>query len=179
MRVVFPRLPDQTRGYAVISRDDGVTYQLWDDPTSSDLPHDLVHFLVEDALGISDGIWGAIAGGVVFRSMNHVSGRRPPQAASRSARIKREYRASLQRAEVIGGFVERVASCGVVKPDRIRALAAEHLSTLPDVSLDPPAVSAAAAALNEAGFRWRALRVGEELAYRWPAHRRIRLSVAR
>jgi len=56
MRVAFPRLPDHTRGYALVSRDDGVAYRLWGGPAGPDLPHDLVHFLVEDTLRIADGI---------------------------------------------------------------------------------------------------------------------------
>ena len=36
-----------------------------------ELPHDLVHFTVERSLGIPDGIWGAVAAGVVFQSMHH------------------------------------------------------------------------------------------------------------
>src|SRR5690349_18072136 len=109
MRVTFQRLPDHQWADVLIERDDGVVYRMHAGPVTAHAPHDLVHFTVEDALGMSDGIWGAIAGGVVFRSMTHVSGRRPPHAAERSAELIREYRDHLQRAELLGGFIEAAA----------------------------------------------------------------------
>ncbi|HET8682427.1 MAG TPA: hypothetical protein VFM54_11210 [Micromonosporaceae bacterium] len=180
MRVVFPRLPDHTRGYALVERDDRVTYRLGSGPASAALPHDLVHLLVEDSLGISDGIWGAIAGGVVFRSMTHVAGRRPPHAAQRSAAIKRQYGPALRRAELLGGFVERLARGGFgarVDVDGVRRLTHRWLTTEPDLTVDPAAVLRAVVALGEAAGRWRALEVGEEYVFRWPAHRRVRLDL--
>ena len=77
MRVMFCQVAYPERHYALVARDDGVVYRLGGGPATPGIPHDLVHYTVEDSLGLSDGIWGAIAGGVVFRSMAHVSGRRP------------------------------------------------------------------------------------------------------
>lgn len=175
MRVVFPRLPDHSRGYALIERDDRVTYRISGGPVSAALPHDLVHLLAEDALGIADGIWGAIAGGVVFKSMTHVSGRRPPHAAQRSAAIKREYGPALHRAELLGGFVELVANDDGADAEGVRLLARQWFTTEPDFTVDPATVLRAAGALRQAARRWRALRVGEEYVCEWPAHRRVRL----
>lgn len=81
MRVTFSRLPDHQRGYALVERDDGVRYRLYGGRAGPQLPHDLRHLIVERELGITDGIWAGIAAGVVFASMRHVSGRRPPAAA--------------------------------------------------------------------------------------------------
>src|SRR4029453_7521528 len=104
MPVTFDRLPDHEWAHVLIERDDRVVYRMHAGPITAEIPHDLVHFTVEDTLGITDGIWGAIAGGVVFRSMTHVSGRRPPPAAERSTQLIRAHRDRLQRAELIGGF---------------------------------------------------------------------------
>ena len=80
MRVTFPRLPDHERAYALVERDDGAVYRLYGGPAGPRLPHDIMHFVVERELHIPDGIWGGIASGIVFDSMHHVSGRRPPHA---------------------------------------------------------------------------------------------------
>ena len=77
MRVMFVQVAYPERHYALVARDDGVVYRIGGGPATHGIPHDLVHYTVEDSLGLSDGMWGAIAGGVVFRSMTHVSGRRP------------------------------------------------------------------------------------------------------
>ena len=87
MRVTFPRLPDHERAYALVERDDGVVYRLYGGMAGPRLPHDIMHLVVERELRIGDGIWGGIAAGVVFDSMRHVSGRRPPHAVERPARL--------------------------------------------------------------------------------------------
>jgi hypothetical protein len=176
MRVTFQRLPDHVWGHVLIERDDHVVYRMHAGPITAKIPHDLVHYTVEDAMGMSDGIWGAIAGGIVWRSMTHVSGRRPPHAAERSAELKRLYRDRVQYAELLGGFVE----------------AAAHL---PDADLGPlarrtfvhrepdgrflAAAAKAVAAVRRAEQQWRELPVGSELVLAWPGHRKIAAPVGR
>ncbi|MFC7484556.1 hypothetical protein ACFQX7_37305 [Luedemannella flava] len=172
MRVTFQRIPDHQRGFALVERDDGVTYRLDGGPVTAHLPHDLVHFTVERTLGIADGIWGSIAAGVVFRSMHHHSGRRQPHAADRSAALIRANRDRLQRAELIGGFVERVAETPGATPASIGRFARLYLANLPGDQLHLDRVPAAAAALRTAADRWRALAIGDELTVEWPARLR-------
>ena len=144
-------------------------------PVTSEIPHDLVHFTVEDALGMTDGIWGSIAGGVVFDSMTHVSGRRPPHAAERSALLMRHYSRRLNRAELLGGFLEAAAH----RPDaELPRLAAQGLPDHLDVP-DPAALARAVAALREVEHRWQSLAVGQHLVLHWPGRRRIDDSPAR
>jgi hypothetical protein len=171
VRVIFPRLPDHQRGYAVVERDDGVTYWLYGHHmTGTRLPHDIRHLVVERELGITDGIWGAIAAGVVFTSMRHVSGRRPPHAAARSEALLRGFREQGLRAEGIANFVESVATLDDPSPEQIRRLARVKLSVLPDPDSDvnAEAIAAAARAMQVEAARWARLRVGEELSYDWP-----------
>jgi hypothetical protein len=169
MRVTFDRLADHEWAHVLIERDDHVVYRMHAGPVTAALPHDLVHYTVEDALGIGDGIWGAIAGGVVFRSMKHVSGRRPPHSAERSAALIRQYRDRLQRAELLGGFVEQAAQ----RPDAdLAKLVTAGLSS----DLDTPGVeqiAGAVSALRRAEHRWQELPVGGRLVLDWPAHRRV------
>jgi hypothetical protein len=178
MRVTFPRLADHQRAYAVIERDDGVVYQLFGGTAGPGLPHDIRHLIVERELRISDGIWGAIAAGTVYESMRHLSGRRPPHAADRSAELKRTQRSRVMRAELLANLVEAVAVLDDQSPDRIMRLTREKLSVVPIVepgmdpgeviAVPPPqALVAAARALQVEAARWARLRVGEELVYEW------------
>jgi len=178
MRVTFPRLADHQRAYAVIERDDGVVYQLFGGTAGPGLPHDIRHLIVERELRISDGIWGAIAAGVVYTSMQHLSGRRPPHAADRSAELKRTQRSRVMRAELLANLVEAVALLDDQSPDRVMRLTREKLSVVPVVEpgMDPGEVIAvpppqalvtAARALQVEAARWARLRVGQELVYEW------------
>ncbi len=170
MQVTFTRLADHEWGHVLIERDDHVVFRMHAGPITANIPHDLVHFTVEDAMGIADGIWGAIAGGVVFRSMAHISGRRPPHAAERSQVLKRAYRDHVQRAELLAGFVEEAAHRPAAELPRL--LERSHWSD-PEHAPDLAAVRAATAALHRAEQRWRALPVGGLLQLDWPAHRRV------
>ena len=173
MRLTFVRLPDHQRGTVLVHRDDGVCYWMDGGPVTGALPHDLIHFTVERPLGMPDGIWGAVAAGAVFQSMRHHSGRRPPHAAQRSAALIRVNRDRLQRAELIGGFVERIAAMPEPTVARIAQFAKIFLATLPDGDIDPQRAAAAAVAVREMGLRWRALSVGDEFSVDWPAQLRM------
>jgi formylmethanofuran:tetrahydromethanopterin formyltransferase len=88
MRVTFWRFPGHSSAYSVIERDDGVVYRMKEFTRAGNrLPHDLRHFVVERELGIADGIWGGIAAGMVYTSMDHVQGRRPPHAVMRPPKL--------------------------------------------------------------------------------------------
>jgi cytosine deaminase len=190
MRVTFPRLADNQKGYAVIERDDGVVYRLGGFTLMGPkLPHDLTHLIVERELRVSDGIWGSIAAGTVYASMHHLRGRRPPHAADRSEQLKRAQRTRIMRAELLANLIEAVVRLDDQSPDEIRRLTRMKLSVVPVVepgqdpadvvALPPPEVLAAAAsALQVETARWARLRVGEELVYEWPCLVSIRLVAA-
>jgi len=170
MRVTFPRLPDHERAYALVERDDGAVYRLYGGQAGSQLPHDIMHFVVERELGIGDGIWGGVAAGIVFDSMQHVSGRRAPHARERSRELLAGFHRRGLRAEVLANFVECVAGLDHPSDLQILTLAATRLAVLPDpdADVDPAEVAAAAQALQVEAARWARLRVGEELSYEWP-----------
>ena len=169
MRVTFPRLPDHERAYALVERDDGVVYRLYGGAAGPRLPHDIMHLVAERELRISDGIWAGIAAGVVFDSMCHVSGRRPPHAAERSRELLRAFRQQGLRAELMADLVSSAAALDRMTQDRIRRLATDKLAVLPGEEVDPVVIAAAARALQVEAARWARLRVGEELTYEWPA----------
>jgi hypothetical protein len=179
MRITFRRFPDHSRAYSVIERDDGVVYRMQEfTRPGTELPHDLRHFVVERELGIANGIWGGIAAGMVYTSMDHVQGRRPPHSAERSDELKRAHRQRIMRAELLANLVEAIARLDAPTSDDIRRLTREKVSVVPvtEPGADPAVVAAippsealagAARALQVEAARWARLRVGEELVYEW------------
>jgi hypothetical protein len=180
MRVTFPRLADNQRGYSVIERDDGVVYRM-DGFTimGPKLPHDLRHLIVERELHVRDGIFGAIAAGTVWTSMHHVRGRRPPHSADRSDELKRAQRNRIGRAELLANVAEAIVALDDPSLEEIQQVARRMLSVVPlsepgldpadVVALPPPeALAAASKALQVETARWARLRVGDELVYEWP-----------
>jgi hypothetical protein len=147
----------------LVERDDGVVFLMRGAGGGADLPHDLVHAVVETQLQVAAGIWGCVADGVVWGSMRHVSGRQPPHAAERSARLKRERAEQIQDAEGLADLVGRLSRRAEVLPGELAA------SGLPRDRL-----AAAAAELLATGRRWAALRPGETWVVEWATPRRAR-----
>ena len=174
MRVTFPRLADHERAYALVERDDGVVFRLYGGRAGPRLPHDITHFVVERELRIGDGIWGGIAAGIIFDSMQHVSGCRPPHARERSTELLASFGQHGLRAEVLANFDECVAGLDHPSDLQIMTLAAAKLTVLPpaDADVEPARVAAAAQALQVEAARWARLRVGEQLSYDWPREAR-------
>jgi hypothetical protein len=156
VRLIFSGMADRRPVETVVERDDGVVFAMRGAGGGADLPHDLVHALVETELGIADGIWGCIADGVVWDSMRHVSGRQPPHAAERSARLKKERAAVIGRAEAAADLVSRTARGAAVLPGEVAA------SGFP-----PERIDGAAVGLRDAGRRWAGLRPGDTLPLTW------------
>jgi hypothetical protein len=178
MRITFRRFPGHTVAYSVIERDDGVVYRMQGSAPGAKLPHDLRHFVVERELRITDGLWGSIAAGIVYTSMEHERGRRPPHSAERSADLKRVQRQPVMRAGLLADLVEAVAMLDSPSDDDIRRLTREKLSVIPvtepgadaaDAAPLPAVLARAARALQVEAARWARLRVGGELVYSWPA----------
>jgi hypothetical protein len=155
--MTFRRMADRRPVETLVERDDGVVFAMRGAGGGADLPHDLVHAVVETALGVPDGIWGCVADGVVWRSMRHVSGRRPPHAAERSERLKRERAARIQHAEGLADLVGRLARGAPVLPREVSAAA------FPRERLD-----AAAGELRTAARHWAGLAPGRTWVVDWP-----------
>jgi hypothetical protein len=159
--MTFQRMADRRPVETLVERDDGVVFAMRGAGGGADLPHDLVHAVVETALPLHDGVWGCVADGVVWGSMRHVSGRRPPHSAERSDRLKRERLEAVQVAETVADVVSRLARGEEVPPALVAA------SGVP-----PERVDAAVQAVREAARRWSALPVGEHWVVEWSVARR-------
>src|SRR3954449_11634651 len=97
--MVFRRMADRRAVETLGERGDGVGLTMRGAGGGAELPHDLVHAVVETELRLGGGVWGCVADGVVWGSMRHVSGRRPPHVGERSDRLKRERIEAVQHAE--------------------------------------------------------------------------------
>jgi hypothetical protein len=161
--MTFERKADRRPVETLVERDDGVVFRIRGAGGGANLPHDLVHALVEQSLGVTDGIWGCVADGVVWTTMRHVSGRQPPHAAERSERLKKERAAPIQAAERLADLVGRLAHGDEVLPGETGR--AGHT---------PEALRSAADELAAATARWAALSPGDTWAVHWPAPTRPR-----
>jgi hypothetical protein len=158
--MTFQRMADRRPVETLVERDDGVVFAMRGAGGGADLPHDLVHAVVETALPLADGIWGCVADGVVWGSMRHVSGRRPPHSADRSEQLKRRRHDAVQRAENVADLVGRLARGDEVPPAALTAAGVPRAR-----------IEAAVVAVRDAADRWAALPVGEQWVLEWPAPR--------
>ncbi|WMX43610.1 hypothetical protein RGF97_00215 [Streptomyces roseicoloratus] len=72
MEMVFRKLPGNQHEILVRARK-GPDVRLPAQPDGPSMPHDLVHAVVETALGIDDGFWGAMARGATFQGFELVT----------------------------------------------------------------------------------------------------------
>ncbi|MYV66009.1 hypothetical protein GT043_08705, partial [Streptomyces sp. SID2131] len=72
MEMSFRKLPDNQHEILVRARK-GPDVGLPAQPVGPAMPHDLVHAVVETALGIEDGFWGATARGATFQGFEPVT----------------------------------------------------------------------------------------------------------
>ncbi|SSC22454.1 Hypothetical protein KLENKIAIHU_1042, partial [Klenkia terrae] len=154
VRVVFTRMADRRPVVTPLTRDDGVAFTLRGAGGGDDLPHDLVHLLVETELRVRDGIWGAIADGVVWGSMTHVSGRQRPHARERSDQLKKDRHGAVGRAEALADVVARLSRSEPVQRGEASWVPAAELRRAAD-------------ALAAARQRWRALAPGQTWELHW------------
>ena len=71
------------------------------------LPHDLAHFVVEDALRLDRGFWGSIESGE-FRGMERIDGRRKPHATETAERMSRQNAGHLGESERLVAYFDRI-----------------------------------------------------------------------
>lgn len=106
MEVQFGRVVDGG-SFALIDRPDGVRLRLWSYDRKFAVPHDIAHFVAERAFGLDGGIWGSIAEGAVFESMEVVSGRLRHDRRKRSDAVLRKNKDQIGIAEVLAGVVHQ------------------------------------------------------------------------
>src|SRR5258707_909697 len=74
MRVEFARRAGGG-SLATIERPDGIRLLLTSYDRTNSVPHDLAHFVTERDLGLQRGLWGSIASGALFDSLQILAGK--------------------------------------------------------------------------------------------------------
>jgi hypothetical protein len=141
---------------ATVHRGDGVILQLPGYDRKYRVPHDLAHFATERALGMSAGVFGAIAAGGVFSNMRLISGKPRHDAAQRSRQLLDEHKRMLTTAELLAGVVHRAVESD--EAERAPALVREAWVSFDgtDFPWTDAQVSDAVTALLELAVEWEA-----------------------
>ncbi len=146
-----------------IHRDDSVSLRMRPPDRKFSPPHDLVHFVVEQSLGLMKGFWGTVALGALFPSMTVIEGRQPPHANTRSKALMKNNRASLSEAEVFVGAFQHVL---LENPKSYREKISRRLAnTGRPVEIDD--IERTWTALISLRDRWNALATGGRIVLEW------------
>lgn len=162
------------RRYAVVVTLTGAPSRAMDPAPGydDDIPHDLVHYIVEAELGLSHGVYGRAARGAgtfIATSPRDVSPRQRAREQRKQQRRERALGARDAGDAQEMATSERLAGLGDLEWRR------KHGQT-PDPMRSPPALRADDAAavervvcrLDVVAPLWRALPVGGELVFEWP-----------
>jgi hypothetical protein len=163
--------PERRRYRSVLHRRDGLLIELDGGGYNKvggagrELPHDLAHFLVEDALELEAGLWGVLAAGGMFEHTKVIAGRRPPHAAKRAQAVVDRAGDRLSQAEMLTRAVCDLALDGADRDvGRLKAATGARW-WLPTVSAD--ALANACRQLRDASVRWWELAPGDALRVAW------------
>ncbi|HJS09703.1 hypothetical protein [Sphingopyxis sp.] len=148
-----------------------------------DLPHDMVHFVVEAALGLKTGVFGQIAAGGDAGSFHVAGGALSAKERQRAARKQVAKGAKLIKRQGREGELSELAAFlfdidwrSGARPDSAaqRAALGEAERTRASLSADERARIDAARrqvfnSFERLSKAWSALRVGEALILEWPS----------
>ena len=110
MHLTFVHDPRGGESVTLIRRADGAEFKLLSYSRKHRVPHDLAHAVTERELGMHDGIFGCIAAGAVFESMEQTAGKKRHDAKARSQKILKAPNSigiSEALSSVIHGAVEK------------------------------------------------------------------------
>ena len=115
------------------------------------LPHDLVHYVVEDELRVEFGFWGLLAAGAELQAVQAYGARDPRRIPKEEDPLVRSHVDELLAAE------------------RFVAAFSGLPGTQPDPDLDPAVAGRIRARLDELNGRWQATPVGDVFRLDWPS----------
>ncbi|HEX6277514.1 MAG TPA: hypothetical protein VFZ53_30935 [Polyangiaceae bacterium] len=163
-----------TRRYAVIVAVTGEPARAMDPAPGydDDIPHDLVHYVVEAELGFANGVFGSAAQGAGTFVTTAERDSSPRERARRQRKQRRRERTRRMRDERGGSEMamsERLAAvCDVAwrrkhgqRPDPERSAPAWRTE-------DTTRVERVVARLDALAPLWRGLPIGEKLVFEWP-----------
>lgn len=169
MEVAFERTG--TRRYATVVTVPGGDPRRTDPAPGfdADIPHDLVHYLVEAELGLSRGVYGrAAAGAGGFLVVAETPGD-PRRRAREQRRLRRRERSlahadpgDMARSEELAGW------CDIEWRRRAGAATPSWAERVPVPAEHRPLVERILARLEEIAPLWRSVPVGGALTFTWP-----------
>jgi hypothetical protein len=118
------------------------------------LPHDLLHYVVEDELGLEFGFWGLVSAGAKLQSVQAYGARDPRRIPHQDDPLVTAHIDELLTAE---GFV--AAFSGLP-------------GTESEPELEPAQIERIRSRMTELNQRWQATPLGEMLRLRWPGDNR-------
>lgn len=159
MEVVFRRLNVRQYGIGLVRdgvRDVGDDMALRIAPGDARVPHDLVHFVVEEQAGLRLAIFGqCAAGGDVGGFFRASAGKRGKvRQAKRSRRLGSAGRREVGRSEELAAMAWDGSIPAGADHDRVPPWLREAINSR----------------LDEVLVRWDAVPVGGDLVLQWPAH---------
>jgi hypothetical protein len=173
MDVRFKRT--RVRRYAVVVALAGEPPQSMDPAPGydDDIPHDIVHYVVEAELGLTNGVFGRAARGAgTFIARGERDAAPRERARKQRKQRKRERALGAADARHAGEMAqsERLAAlCDVAwrrkqgqYPDPLRSAPVPHTD-------DAAAIARVVSRLDSIAPLWRALAVGDELVFEWPS----------
>ncbi len=104
MKVVFTKI-NSHKYSSVATRDDGVSVSIPGYGPSKPLPHDAIHFVIEDELGVDYGFWGCVAAGAVYKGMNVVAGKVRHDSEKKSKEVIKANGNKISEAEILAGII--------------------------------------------------------------------------
>jgi hypothetical protein len=158
------------RGEAVstVRRADGVALRMRSYDRKHPIPHDLAHLALERRFGLRGGVWGSLSSGVVFDSVEVVSGRLRHDWRATSQRFLDKYGHELSVSEALSGvLLEHVL--GRLRKPQFEPSLREMWGVLSENDYPYGGLgSRAAIDLRKLGARWSALGIEDRLLERWP-----------
>jgi len=163
------------RRYAVVLAVPGKGQQVMDPAPGydDDIPHDLVHYVVEAELRLASGVFGRAArGGGTF--IDAAQNGATPRERARQRRKQRRRETALQASDESAlqlATSERLAAACDIAFRRKHGQRADPLRTPPEAvsAEDAAKVERVVSRLDALAPLWRALPIGGELVFEWPS----------
>jgi hypothetical protein len=141
---------------AVVARPGGEAVQFAVYDYGPMLPHDLVHYVVEDELGLDFGFWGLVCAGAKLGSVQAYGARDPRRVSHQDDPLVTAHVDDLLAAE---GFVAAFSA---------------FPGSASEPGLAPGLIERIRSRITELNQRWQATAAGERLRLRWPSDDRRR-----
>ena len=171
MEVIFTKTNLYQHG-SVALRDDGVRLAVPGYGPSKPIPHDMIHFVVEDELKIDYGFWGCVAAGAVYKGMLVLDGKVRHDSEKRSKEIIKKFGQGNTESEVLASdilaiFNQRIESNWEKIQQLQKASWQPSRPGRPQMTHDE--IKRICERIHALAREWEALKDGQTLAMQWKA----------